>query len=99
MTTHPTGDAPAASEDREVTPRSTPFFDAVQSGRIKPDEGDVASERVVDWLSRKWCEWSHVHSWTSKETGAASKSLGAQRQMYCPKCNRLWGAHYFSRYE
>jgi len=47
MTTPSTGDA-RAETDREVTPRSTPFFDAVQSGRIKPDELPEAEERVVE---------------------------------------------------
>lgn len=41
---------------------------------------------MTRWLKRKWCEWSHVHSWGAAPGQKAADSL----TMVCKKCGRAW---------
>lgn len=46
---------------------------------------------ISGWLIRKWCEWSHVHSWTSVFMKPASeRSASLNLYMRCVKCERVW---------
>lgn len=54
---------------------------------------------ISGWLIRKWCEWSHVHSWTSvvmrfNDEGRLSSS---RCLMHCVKCKRVWRTAYLDK--
>lgn len=48
----------------------------------------------MNWLRRKWCEWSHVHSWKGlRAFEAIDERAPIVIEMHCLKCKRFWLSH------
>jgi len=48
-----------------------------------PGRPAVRNTETMRWISRKWCEWSHVHSWDSFR-------WQDEIRMICKRCGRIW---------